>query len=127
MPEVSEKISRAEYVLFVDASIKSEAAEQKGNGVPIDEMKIVPSENGASLETHKLDPAGLLAFASALYGKTPESIMLMVEGESFDYHEGISEGVQRATQLLVNRACEITNDWLEELQVRAANPMTADS
>jgi hydrogenase maturation protease len=115
LPEVSEKISRAEYVLFVDASVKSQATEQKGKGGAIDEMKIVPSENNSSLETHKLDPAGLLAFSSALYGKAPEAIMLMARGESFEYHEGISKGVQRAAQLLVNRACEIANNWLEEL------------
>jgi hydrogenase maturation protease len=117
MPEFSEKISKAKYVLFIDASVKSEGITQKGKGETIGEMKIVASENHSSVETHQLDPGGLLAFSSALYGKTPEGIMLTVKGESFEYVEKLSKKVQQSVLSLITRAREILNQWRENLQV----------
>ena len=104
MPELSEKISKAKYVLFLDAAVDT------GNG-EIAESQINPSENYPSLETHQLDPAGLLAFSKALFGRTPHAVILTVSGGSFEYYEGLSEKAHAGVQLLVKRACEIISNW----------------
>lgn len=105
MPEISERVSKAKSVLFIDAAVYSD-------GEQLDERNVIPAEDYPSLETHQLDPAGLLAFSKALYGNAPEAVIMTVGGESFEYHEELSERAQAGMELLVNRACEILLTWL---------------
>jgi hydrogenase maturation protease len=105
LPEISEKISKAKYVLFIDAAVDTDNGE-------IVERQVDPAENYPSLETHQLDPAGILSFSKALYGRIPSAVMLTVSVESFEFHEGLSEKGHAGVELLVKRACEILGKWL---------------
>jgi hydrogenase maturation protease len=107
MPEVSESVSKAEHVLFIDGAVET------GNGI-MDEEIMVPAETVPLVETHLLDPAGILAFSKSLYGNAPPAVMLTAKVESFEYREGLSQKAQRAVGLLVDRAGELLNDWLGE-------------
>jgi len=109
-PEFSEKISRSKFALFIDSRVESQEAEIK-------EEHIVPAEVFPALETHRLDPAGILAFSRSLYGKIPEAIMLTVEGKSFEYGEEISLETEQRVESLLVRAREILNDWLQKLRI----------
>jgi hydrogenase maturation protease len=104
-PEFSEKLRDVKYALFVDASVEAES------GV-VNEESVIPKDNFSSLESHKLGPAGLLAFSNALYGNIPKAMMLSVKGESFGYGEDISDTVRTVAEKLVFRAKEILNIWL---------------
>ena len=114
MPEISEKISKAKYVLFIDADSESV------NG-QVNETYITPIESYPSLETHQLDPAGLLAFSTALYGNTPKAVMLTTRGESFEYGEKLSEAVREAAQSLISRAHAKLNEWCQNLQPKSCS------
>ncbi len=118
LPEISEKISEAKYVLFIDAAVDS--GEQLSHDA-VGEKNIAPAENFPSLDTHQLDPGGLLAFSAALYGNIPEAVMLTVKGKSFEYREGISDEVQQDVLSLISRAHEILNKWSEELQAESCS------
>ncbi len=96
-PEMAESVSRAECVIFVDAS----AAAPPGcvSLVPIAADKDCP----ASL-THQLNPAAILALSNALYGKSPtRAVLLTVGGERFELSEGLSPAVSQAVPEAVER------------------------
>jgi len=105
MPEISERVSKVKRVLFLDAAVGTERGK-------VTEKQVYSSEEYPPLATHHLDPAGLLAFSKALYGSAPRAVVMTVSGESFEYHNGLSEGAQGDARLLVNRACEILDKWL---------------
>jgi len=89
-PEMAERVSRAECVIFVDAA----AGAQPGSVSfePLAEARAAP----AAL-THHLHPATLLELALLLYGRTPRrAFALLIGGQSFSLAEGLSEPVRRA-------------------------------
>jgi hydrogenase maturation protease len=88
--ELAETISRAELVIFVDASASVAAGEVACVALgPIYESR-------ASL-THQTSPVTLLALAQQLYGKSPiRAYLVTIGGASFRMHEGLSVVVQRA-------------------------------
>jgi len=105
LPEISETISQRKFVIFIDVAVDTES------GI-VAEKKVAPAKNFSSLETHQLDPAGILAFSKALYGNVPKAMMLTVRGESFVYHEGLSKEVRDVSDKLVQRAKGILKKWI---------------
>ena len=96
-PELAEQISRAETVIFVDAS---------ANTLPgVVSMQRV---NAAALVpttwTHVLNPPTLLALSRQLFGKAPEQVFLLsVGGESFEFSEKLSARVRGSIPEAVNK------------------------
>lgn len=97
-PEMAADLAATDLVIFVDAS----AADEPGA------IRVVPvTALAASAETHRLDPATLLAMAQSLCGHAPaRAFVLTVGAGHFGYGEEISgplrQAVPRALRLLTN-------------------------
>lgn len=88
VPEMAERISQAEIVIFVDAS----ASRSPGM---VGSQRVTASRLAAETFTHELDPQTLLALAEALYGRAPgRAFSLSVGAESFELNEGLSEAAK---------------------------------
>lgn len=103
-PELAQEVSRAGNVVFVDARRDGPAGEVRT-------MALAPgvAEHGL---THDLDPATLLYFAKALYGRAPKAWLVSVAGEHFGLGDALSATVERAVpeaaqlvRALVQRGC----------------------
>jgi len=98
-PELAERISRAERVLFVDASLR-------GDGISLD--RVQPGEpRGLG---HTLGPSGLLFLTEELYGESPEGWALSIPGSSF----GLGEGLSEEAESLLPAARAMIDLWLNE-------------
>lgn len=107
-PELAERVSKADLVLFVDADMDGVAG-------TIHSRRIEPvaSRNSGSL-VHHLDPDALLALAHALFGKTPESMLMTVTGECFGYGSQLSTEVNKALPGVVHHMKELIEEKCAE-------------
>ena len=87
-PELADTISRAGYVIFVDAH----------GGLPPGQIAIEPVQARDTALLHQLDPGTLLSLARELYGRAPEAVIVGIGGESYDLGEGLSPGAKRAAR-----------------------------
>ena len=87
-PELTEPISQADRVIFVDAHAE----------MPAGEVVVQTLEPGKSALIHQLDAGTLLDWSRKLYGRAPEAVLVGIGAESFDLGEGLSPAVQRAAQ-----------------------------
>jgi len=92
MPEISDRASRAELVLFIDAA-------RSGNPGTLKCEQIAPAAP-ASRHSHDLTPAGILKLAQELYGRCPAAYLLTVAGESFVTGDTLSATVAAAIPAL---------------------------
>jgi len=88
-PELAEPISRAELVIFVDAS---------HNGLPGSWKceRLVLNTALASTLAHHFTPASLLGYAQAVFQASPPALVVSVAGESFSYREQLTPAVEAA-------------------------------
>jgi hydrogenase maturation protease len=97
-PEMAADLAATELVIFVDAS----AADEPGA------IRVIPLAAREELpETHRLDPAALLALAQSLCGHAPaRAFALTIGAGHFGYGEEISgplrQAVPRALRLVTN-------------------------
>ncbi len=90
LPELAEKVSTADIVVFVDCSAISEAG-------TVSVVPIRPAEQLPRLLTHHLDPASLLRLTSDVYGHLPQTAMAVtIGGHEFGLAEGLSDAVRNA-------------------------------
>jgi hydrogenase maturation protease len=94
-PEISERASRAELVLFIDAA-------QSGEPGTLQCEQIVPSAPSGR-HSHELTPAGVLQLAQELYGRCPPAYLLTIAAESFDTGDTLSAAVVGALPELKKR------------------------
>ncbi len=88
-PEMAERVSRAECVIFVDAA----ASAQPGSV----SFEPLAARAAPAALTHHLHPATLLELARLLYGRAPRrAFALLIGGQSFSLAEGLSAPVRRA-------------------------------
>ncbi len=89
-PELAEPISRAEIVIFVDATL----------GTPpgaVTCRQLQPSQNTPLDSTHHSSPEFLLLLAEELYGQRPaRAYLVTVAGATFGLEENLSDPVLRA-------------------------------
>jgi hydrogenase maturation protease len=96
-PELAEPISKAELVIFLDASASVEPGR-------IACQALQPIYKSSGSLTHQTSPATLLALAETLYGAYPaRAYLLTVGGASFEMAEGLSEPVRRAIPQAIER------------------------
>ena|SRR5208337_1991714 len=100
LPEVAESVSRAETVIFVDASRDGEPGEICCQPVAAPSTKVQFS--------HQLSPAEVLGLACQLYGTTPQSFCVTLAGESFEHGEGLSQRVAARLPLLAAEVEQLT-------------------
>ncbi len=87
-PEISEIVSHAERVLFIDAATT-------GQPGTLQCRQIVPGDTSSG-HSHKLSPAGVLKLAHDLYGHCPLAYLLTIVAETFSTGDGLSPRVAAA-------------------------------
>lgn len=96
-PEMAEPISKAEVVIFLDASASLSPGE-------IACRQLQPEAGGATTFTHETSPEGLLSLAEELYGVHPErAFLITVGGAAFDLGKGLSKPVRQAIPHAIER------------------------
>jgi hydrogenase maturation protease len=101
-PDLSEVISRAQHVLFIDASRNGEPG-----SLNCVEVTAAPSP---SRFTHDLSPAAVLKMAAELYGPYPTAHLLTITGESFETGETMSPTVLAAIPALMAEVRNFVED-----------------
>jgi hydrogenase maturation protease len=87
-PEFAEPASRAQTVIFMDASLDGEA------GIP--RWQAISLQPGQLCFSHQLEPAQVIALANTLYGASPKAFAVSLRGICFDHGESLSPEVMRA-------------------------------
>lgn len=86
-PEISEMASRAERVMFIDASSTSEPGALECSQI----------FSGAALtQSHELSPVGVLKLAHDLYARCPPAYLFTIGGECFNTGDSLSASVAAA-------------------------------
>jgi hydrogenase maturation protease len=97
-PELAEAISRAAFVVFVDA----EHAPDSPPGTLV-ETGLEPECHSPQCFSHALVPATLLACAAELFGSTPRAKLLSIVGADFSMGERLSPAVEARLPELIER------------------------
>lgn len=85
---MAEDVAQADRVLFVDAARRDLPAvhvQSQGAGT-------------AGTHAHAVDPAGLLALASTLYGAEPPALLVSIAGPEMGHEEGLSKTAKAASE-----------------------------
>ena len=86
-PELAEPVSRAGFVVFIDASYEGEPG-------ALLQQEVSPEGARASSFTHHFDPPDLLALAEAMYGRAPRAVAVSLTGETFETGRPLSDTVR---------------------------------
>ena len=114
-PELAERVSRAEVVIFLDA-----VAGNLPGFISLESVDAAPSDTVTW--THVLTPASLLALSRALYRKAPaRALLLTVGGGSFEFADDLSDPVRRAIPEAVRKIVELVQ--LQELGKLGESPV----
>jgi hydrogenase maturation protease len=97
-PEFAEVISRAAFVVFVDALRASETAPGT-----VFETDLQPECHSPQCFSHELAPSTLLACAAELFGSTPRAKLFSVAGAEFGMGERLSPAVEACLPELIAR------------------------
>jgi hydrogenase maturation protease len=101
LPELAEVISHIDLLVFLDARV---------GGVPgsieVSELKSAESEK-SGVFLHTLTMETLLSTAGALFGHSPEALLISVTGESFDFSPHLSPKIEASLPLMLDRLKEV--------------------
>jgi hydrogenase maturation protease len=86
-PELAEELAQLEAVLFIDAWLAPAMAAPQLT-------QIGPTPGAA--ESHRLEPAQLLAASEVLFGRTPRAHLLQVPAHAFPHGMELSQALQAA-------------------------------
>ena len=92
-PELAERVSRANAVIFVDAA-SADAGEYRPGEIRIEEIHA--EKAGAFLQSrfsHHLTPGLVVTLASQLYGARARAFSATLTGENFEHGESLSAAV----------------------------------
>lgn len=103
-PDLVEPVSRADRVIFVDAS-------EVGSPGEIRRTQVVPAAVDGAF-THNVNPASLLATAADWYGVHRHGEMVSVTGRKFDYSETLSPEVEASISDAMNLIARIIESAL---------------
>ena len=84
-PELAEELAQLEDVLFIDAWLAPDTAEPR--------LTAIDAAAGA-LESHRLEPAQLLAASQALYSRMPRAHLLQVPAHAIGHGMELSAELQ---------------------------------
>lgn len=105
MPELAEDLAQLDAVLFIDAW-----AAPAGAVPQLQRLSTVagPAVGAASSDSHRLEPAALLAVSLALYGRAPEAQLLLVPAIAFSHGTALSAELRAA----LPQARALLRQWL---------------
>lgn len=89
-PEWAPELAAADVAFLVDATHEAVP------GMCV--RRLEPVARGQLLDGHTFGPEHLLGLAAALYGHVPESYLLLLPTENFDFGEGLSPTTARAAE-----------------------------
>ena len=92
-PELAERVSRAQAVIFIDAA-SADGGERRPGEVRIKEIHA--EEAGPSVESqfsHHFTPAVVVAMAARLYGASAHAFSATLTGQDFGHGESLSAAV----------------------------------
>jgi hydrogenase maturation protease len=93
-PELSEPISRAPIVIFIDAGVDGSAGA----------VRITALAKRSDVDapvSHHLTPSALLELAAGLYERCPPAFLVTIGGGRFEMEEGLSRKVSAAIPVAV--------------------------
>ncbi len=99
-PELAEPISEAELAIFIDAAHDGEPGSWKCESV-------APDSTPSNALAHYFTPAGLLAYAEAIYLAKPEALVLSIAAATFDCGEQLTPGVEVVLPEVVQYICAL--------------------
>ena len=99
-PELADDIAQVDTVIFVDAVIGD-----RSNA----EIEIQSLENISADENfgHSINPRSLLYLSQAIYGKTPQSYLILIPGFNFNFGEELSEITEQGKAIALTKIKEI--------------------
>jgi len=106
-PELAESVSRADLIIFIDASSDGEPGT----------WKCEPLELSATLLNslaHHFTPRNLLAYAQAIFDVSPAALVVSVAGESFAYCDHLTPRVETAIEQVIEHVREQTARLLKQ-------------
>jgi Ni,Fe-hydrogenase maturation factor len=86
-PELAEELAHQQAVLFIDAWLAPAGAAPQL-------VEVLPA--AAALDSHRLEPAQLLALSQVLYGSSPRTHLLQVPAHAFAHGTVLSAELQAA-------------------------------
>jgi hydrogenase maturation protease len=90
-PVLVDELQEAELVILVDATVEN--LEQG-----LRWTRVQPERNVSPWETHHLKPSMLLGLLEALYGRSPSTWLVSVQGGDFGFGEGLSLAAQEKAE-----------------------------
>ena len=99
-PELAAELAELEEVLFIDAWLAPAGATPRL-------VEVIPAAAGAP-DSHRFEPAQLLAISQALYGHAPAAHLLQVPATLFEHGTTLSAELQAA----LPRAKALMQGWL---------------
>ncbi|MCM2332741.1 MAG: hydrogenase maturation protease [Anaeromyxobacteraceae bacterium] len=96
LPEHAEAAARAEAVVFLDATVTGAPGEAHAHHVH--------SRAPREALLHALTPEEILGLTRSAYGKMPQGLLVTVAGKDFSFVERLSDEVQAAVPVAVEKA-----------------------
>jgi hydrogenase maturation protease len=98
-PELADRASRADTVLFLDAA---------DNGIPGKvSCQAVSSQSAEVHFSHHLGPGEILALCDRLYAGKPCGFLISIHGERFDHGQELSPAAVKAVPQVVAKVSEV--------------------
>jgi hydrogenase maturation protease len=98
-PELAEPISRADLVIFIDAS-------HDGNPGSWKCERLVAGTTAGNSLAHHFTPASLLTYAQAIFQASPFALVISFSGASFAYREQLTPSVEKALPQVIQHVRE---------------------
>jgi len=117
MPELAERMSRSEAVLFVDAARTGRSGE-----ILCKRVELCHSDQ---LFAHHMTPQTLLALCCELFGACPQAFEISVRGECFELGDQLSPAVAKVLPDFVKFAGRFGNSLHAGLESSPASCITA--
>lgn len=103
-PELAENASRADMVIFVDATAQGNAGEVV--------CRSVTAQSREARFSHHLTPSQVLWLCDRWYGGSPPAFLVSITGESFDHGDGLSVAARSG----VRQSVSVVSDLISALQ-----------
>lgn len=104
LPELSQQISGAGFVIFIDADATLPPGQVK-------KQVVTAGPAGGSLGHHQ-SPQGLLLMAKRLYSHSPAAMIYSIGGADFTHGRGLSNEVRQGLATLVEEVIETVKSAL---------------
>ncbi len=88
-PEMAESIHNADLVVFVDASVEGRPGTWRSEA-----LRLTKSHQAPPLG-HHFDIEGLLSYCKAVYNHCPNTVVVSIVAESFDFKEQLSPSIDK--------------------------------